>query len=113
MSDIKPYYLDCFQHFSVSQFGTVDPGAGRSVMMAELQFQIGHLSSMDPSTWCDDTIVVERIMEATKTALILGNAEACRTANCSLLTATCHHQMRIHSDTKYVVKISSVTDGLL
>lgn len=62
-------------------------------MTAELRFQIAHLLPNSPSTWCDDKDVVERLMDTAKTELVRVNAEACRTANCSLLTAQCHHQV--------------------
>lgn len=72
----------------------LDPASGNTVMFAEFRFQLGHLLPTNPSnSWCDDRVGVEKLMETAKTALLHHNAEACQTANCSLLTAQCHHEM--------------------
>ena len=74
-------YFWCFVSFPV-----VDPSAGRSVMHAELRFQV---SGSLGSSWCDDHALVERLTVTAKNALLHGNAEACRKADCSLLTSEC------------------------
>ena len=66
----------------------VDPSSATSIMLAELRFQIGHLSGS--SAWCDDQSLVERLVETAKAGLVHSNAEACRKANCSLLSIQCH-----------------------
>lgn len=64
-------------------------------MFAEFRFQLGRLmpTSSFSTSWCDDRVVVERIMETAKTGLLQSNAQACQTANCSLLTAQCHREI--------------------
>jgi hypothetical protein len=72
-------------------------------MFAEFRFQLGRLllpTSSFLTSWCDDRVVVERIMETAKIGLLQSNAEACQTANCSQLTAQCHRE--ISSNKRFV-----------
>ena len=72
------------------------PGKNSSaLMLAQLHFQIGPISADESqaeqsTTWCDDPVVSERILQAVREGLVLRiNAESCRKANCSQLTAQC------------------------